>query len=249
MKKTVIMVAGIVTSLILTLNSTSFSQVKLAGSVSLAKEIEAKKAAIETQAGCKMEIIPSQTGKGMLQMASGEANVAMIGGPVEAAVDAANSEKAGAVQSSELVTAIIKTTNLAFAVNPSAKVTKLSKDQIVGIFTGKIKNWKEVGGADLPIKPVIAKKNNGWRLTMEYGPLKGMSFASDALVREEPREIPQIVGQMPGGISYFASSMLNDKVVKVETELQVPFEMSLVTKGQPSGDAAKVISAVKDALK
>lgn len=42
---------------------------------------------------------------------------------------------------------------IAFIVHPSNPVENLSKKEIVDIFSGKIKNWKEVGGVDLPIVP------------------------------------------------------------------------------------------------
>lgn len=42
---------------------------------------------------------------------------------------------------------------IAAFVHKSNPVKNLSKEQIKGIFTGKIKNWKEVGGKDAPIRP------------------------------------------------------------------------------------------------
>ena len=42
---------------------------------------------------------------------------------------------------------------LAVVVHPDNKVTKLTREQLEGIFTGKITNWKQVGGADLKIVP------------------------------------------------------------------------------------------------
>ena len=41
-----------------------------------------------------------------------------------------------------------------FYVNKSVRVTNLSAEQVVGIYSGKIKNWKEVGGKDAPIRVV-----------------------------------------------------------------------------------------------
>ena len=40
---------------------------------------------------------------------------------------------------------------LAVVVNPANKVTDLTREQLEDIFTGKIKNWKEVGGEDMKI--------------------------------------------------------------------------------------------------
>jgi phosphate transport system substrate-binding protein len=37
---------------------------------------------------------------------------------------------------------------LSVIVNPANKVSQLTREQIEGIFTGKITNWKEVGGDD-----------------------------------------------------------------------------------------------------
>ena len=43
---------------------------------------------------------------------------------------------------------------VAFYVNKSVRVNNLSAEQVVGIYSGKIKNWKEVGGKDAPIRVV-----------------------------------------------------------------------------------------------
>ncbi len=40
---------------------------------------------------------------------------------------------------------------LAVIVNPSNPVSKLTREQLEGIFTGKIVNWKQVGGPDMKI--------------------------------------------------------------------------------------------------
>ena len=46
---------------------------------------------------------------------------------------------------------------LAVVVHPSNKVSNLTREQLEGIFTGKIKNWKEVGGADMKIVAIPAR--------------------------------------------------------------------------------------------
>ena len=40
-------------------------------------------------------------------------------------------------------------------------VSNLSQEQIRGIYSGKIRNWKEVGGPDIPIKPFQRNEGSG----------------------------------------------------------------------------------------
>lgn len=48
---------------------------------------------------------------------------------------------------------------LSVIVNPKNKISKLTIDQLSDIYSGKIKNWKEIGGADATIV-VISRENN-----------------------------------------------------------------------------------------
>lgn len=52
---------------------------------------------------------------------------------------------------------------IAIIVNPSANVTNLTQQQIADIFTGKITNWNEVGGADLEISCIGRESSSGTR--------------------------------------------------------------------------------------
>ncbi len=50
---------------------------------------------------------------------------------------------------------------LAVVVHPANKVGKLTREQLEGIFTGKITNWKQVGGADMKIVPYSRETSSG----------------------------------------------------------------------------------------
>ncbi len=224
--------------------------VKLSGSVTIVKIIEEKKAQIEAQAGTAVVAIPSQTALGLVHLCTGEAEVALVGGPVAAAAKAANVLKPGAVDASALKTTTAKTSKIVFAVNPANPVASLTKDQLVGILSGKIRDWKDVGGTAGPIQSVVAKQNNGWRITIEHLLLGDTQIVEQgAIVQDEPRNIPTIVAQLPTGIGFFASSLANDKVKVLTTDAEIPFELNLVTKGDPQGQVAKVVEAVAAALK
>jgi phosphate transport system substrate-binding protein len=83
---------------------------------------------------------------------------------MEGKVDLAGSTRAlkAEEKKAELLGAIIGYDALAIWVNASNPLASLSKDQLKGIYTGKITNWKEVGGKDGPIhvitEPLDSKK-------------------------------------------------------------------------------------------
>lgn len=65
---------------------------------------------------------------------------------------AAMMEKEGMpINKSELQVHIIGKSRAVVIINKSNPISKLTKDQLKGIFSGKITNWKEVGGPDMPV--------------------------------------------------------------------------------------------------
>jgi phosphate transport system substrate-binding protein len=56
---------------------------------------------------------------------------------------------------------VVAIDGLSVIVNPQNPVTQLTMDQIGGIFRGDIKNWKEVGGSDMPITLYGRQSNSG----------------------------------------------------------------------------------------
>ena len=63
-----------------------------------------------------------------------------------------------------------------FIVDKANRVDNLTKQQAIDILTGKITNWKEVGGDDQPITLIHRAKSSGSRATIADVVLKGASF-------------------------------------------------------------------------
>lgn len=101
---------------------------------------------------------------------------------------------------------------LAIVVNPSNKVNQLTREQLEGIFTGKITNWKEVGGADLKIVVYSRETSSGTYEFFKESVLKNKNYTASALSMPATGAIIQSVSQTPGAIGYVGHAYLNDKV-------------------------------------
>lgn len=55
--------------------------------------------------------------------------------------------------------------SLAMIVNSSNIIDELTKDQVKSIYSGKVKNWKELGGADAPITVYAREEKSGTQTT------------------------------------------------------------------------------------
>ncbi|MCB2296288.1 phosphate ABC transporter substrate-binding protein [Clostridium tagluense] len=98
---------------------------------------------------------------------------------------------------------------IAAVTNPKAKVESLTKQQLIDIFTGKIKNWKEVGGADIAITIINRPASSGTRATFKEFGLNKKEEAT-GLTQDSSGAVKQAVKQTDGAISYLALSYFAD---------------------------------------
>ncbi|MFN8465062.1 MAG: phosphate ABC transporter substrate-binding protein [Caldilineaceae bacterium] len=91
-------------------------------------------------------------------------------------------------------------------------VTSLSKEQLQGIFTCQITNWKDVGGDDQAIVVVNRAKGSGTRSNMAKYLYDGddTKFCTGASEEDNSETVKQTVGQTPGAISYLGFAYLSD---------------------------------------
>ncbi|MDX1951053.1 MAG: phosphate ABC transporter substrate-binding protein [Verrucomicrobiota bacterium] len=91
---------------------------------------------------------------------------------------------------------------LAVYVPEANKIKELSLDQLEAIFTGKIKNWKEVGGADAPIVVYSRENSSGTYEFFKEHVLKGKDFAAATQTMPGTAGLLQAVAKDPNGIGY-----------------------------------------------
>jgi phosphate transport system substrate-binding protein len=91
---------------------------------------------------------------------------------------------------------------LSVYVNADNAIKELSLEQLEGIFSGAIKNWKDLGGNDAPITVYSRENSSGTYEFFKEHVLKGKDFAAAAQTMPGTAAVLQAVGKDKNGIGY-----------------------------------------------
>ncbi|MGV0107405.1 Phosphate ABC transporter substrate-binding protein, PhoT family [Nostoc sp. DSM 114160] len=95
---------------------------------------------------------------------------------------------------------------IAVVVNPSLNVPGLTVDQLQQIYLGKITNWNQVGGPNLPITAFSQRPEDADTVIFpNNSDLKGQAFGSNVQYVYSATEAVRQVSKTPGGV-YYASA-------------------------------------------
>ena len=105
---------------------------------------------------------------------------------------------------------------LAVVIHPENPVTQLTRSQLEQIYTGKITNWKEVGGADMKIVVYSRESSSGTYEFFKEHVMKNKNYASSVLSMPATGAIIQSVKQTKGAIGYVGLAYVNKEVKAVK---------------------------------
>ena len=141
------------------------------------------------------------SGEGLKQVADGSVDIGNS--------DVSAEEKLDADVAKTLTDHEVAIVAMAPVVNKDLGITSLTTDQLVSIFTGKVTNWKDVGGPDEEILLVTRPSSSGTRATFKKWALNGEEEASnEALETDDSGTLVQTVSTNKGAIGYVALSYL-----------------------------------------
>jgi phosphate transport system substrate-binding protein len=159
---------------------------------------------------------------------------------------------------------------LSVIVNPANPVSKLTVDQLSDIFTGKITNWRQIGGQDSKIILLSRDKNSGSHVfflehVVRRGKEKGTEeYARTALMMPSSEAIATQVTSDKASIGYVGLGYVDQKRHKalavaktpagpfikpsIETAIDHTYPISRplywYTNGQPSGEVKSLLDFV-----
>lgn len=99
-----------------------------------------------------------------------------------------------------------------FAVNSSVAVKALTSRQICDIYGGKIRNWREVGGADAPIVALTRPESDSTKIAVRQGVacFKDLKEHGDVVPLPKAKDMFNALTTKPGAIGMIDTSALSD---------------------------------------
>jgi phosphate transport system substrate-binding protein len=129
-----------------------------------------------------------------------------------------------------------------FAAHPGVGVKTLTKSQSRDLFAGKIANWKELGGADLPVV-VIGREpgeTNYQLIRKTFEEWKDLRLAPSAVVAKTDQEMVELIATRAGAVGFNVISEVLDRGLKplaigptVHTDLTYPLLIEAVFVYKP----------------
>ncbi|MDF0552266.1 phosphate ABC transporter substrate-binding protein [Kamptonema sp. UHCC 0994] len=153
--------------------------------------------------GVKIEVQENATWRGIADVRQGTADIGMV----------ARSMKA---DEKDLLAFTIAKDGISITLHRDNPVKSLTDKQIVGIYTGKIKNWKEVGGKNVPI--LVIHRSEGVAALepfLSYFKLEKSAIRPDVVVTETDELVQAMVGK-PQAIGFSSIGVVESiKEIKI----------------------------------
>jgi len=147
---------------------------------------------------------------------------------------------------------------IAIVVHPSNNIKDLSLQQILDIYTGKIKNWNQLGGANQTIVVVSRDVASGTFEVFNEKALQGAKVDASAQMLASNNAVISAVSNTPGAIGYAGLGYVTDDVKVVSVENIVPSKSSvqdssyalsrklyMYTDGKAKGDIAAFLGFIQ----
>jgi ABC-type phosphate transport system substrate-binding protein len=151
------------------------------------------------------------SGTSIAMLLNGEVSFAQSGRPLEE-----NEYSRASIRGFTLEQAPVAIDGVAIYTHPGINIPGLSVDQLQSIYIGKITNWKQLGGPDLPIRPISRDPQATTTLKMLLKGLKGAKLSKSVQIVRDYTASVRKTASTPGGISYgSAPSIIDQKTIRL----------------------------------
>ena len=142
-----------------------------------------------------IDVGKSTSREALVDLSEGRSRLAVLSRePNESEVEALSAGEA------DFITRTVAHDALAVIVHGDNPVEDLTVGQLRDIYTGKITNWRELGGKDMAIRPLVRDRNSGTYEVFEDVVLEGAEYGANVYPCSTMAALASIAGAYPGTI-------------------------------------------------
>jgi phosphate transport system substrate-binding protein len=201
----------------------------------------------QEQSNVKVSVQGGGSGAGIKMAIEGSADVGM------------SSRELTADELKDLKAYVIAADGIAVIVNPGNTLTDLTKTQIKDIFSGKITNFKELGGPDKEIVVIIRESGSGTRSSFEEMLMdKGKTNNTEGAEQQSSNgAVKASIASNPNAIGYIGAGFIDPTIKALSIEgispdketikggtYPVSRKLYMVTKGEATGKSKTFIDYI-----
>lgn len=192
------------------------------------------------------------SGVGIAALIDGTCDIAMASRPMKT-----KELKSARSKGINPVATVIARDGIAVIVHPSNPLSEITLVQLRDIYTGKISNWKDVGGKSGRIVVISRDVASGTFEVFKKLVLKGAKTRADALMLASNKAVATTVEKTPGAIGYVGLGYVSSKVKALPVDGVEPTKKTVAsgeyklarplyfyTDGKPKGLAKEFIDFV-----
>ncbi len=160
-------------------------------------------------------------------------------------------------ETTQFTPVVIARDGLAIVVNPTNPVRGLTHEQLRDLFSGRIRNWREIGGNDGPVRPITREEGSGTRESFTNLVMDKTRISRAALVQESNGAVKELVRGDRAAIGYMSLGLVGDELKALPVDGERPTAENVlagkyklarpflfVTKGTPMPEAREFIDYV-----
>lgn len=202
------------------------------------------KETFEAENGIALQLVQSRPGLELADLEEGRVDAIISARPLQMLLQEAAAERL-AIDPATLQQINVGKGSTVIFLHPSNRIKKLTKHQLKTIFTGKIRNWKRLGGADQEIVVVWHSKPSAQNAQFIREILDGGRVAAKQLPASSYDEVRTLVIATPGSIGIAPQGLIASAVKVPKTPL-VEAAVIMVLKGAPPPKVQKLLELLQE---
>jgi phosphate transport system substrate-binding protein len=201
------------------------------------------KAGFEKASGLTLNILANGPKQAFMELEKGIVDAAAAGLSIDDWWALLKKEGVTVANQADYKSQVIGKDRVVVLTHKDNRIASLSSEQLIGIFSGKVQNWKEVGGKDLPVLIVWGSLVPGTNSMFTKVALGGAAISKEVLDATTAADIKDKIMANPEAVGIGPAAIIDDSIWSPASP-EVARNITLLTKGAPSAKVQKLLGFI-----